>query len=258
MFAWLRERQRRKVMRQPMSAPMRHILASRFSHYIRLTESEKQKLCGLVQLFLAEKRVEGAGEFVVTDEVRILIAAHASLAVLNLPFDYLREFETVLVYPTDVLRPVPLFGDRTTHGELSHGETPLAGEAVHGGPILLSWDAVQGGAVHPDDGLNVIFHELAHKLDMVTGEADGSPPLGDRVDPSHWATVCGREYRHLRRRIDRGLDNFLDDYAAEHPAEFFAVVTETFFERAAELRRRRPALYRLFADFYAQDPAERP
>jgi len=187
----------------------------------------------------------------------VLIAAHAGLMVLNLAFDYLREVETVLVYPGDLLRPEPLFGDRHTHGELTHEELPLFGEAIHGGPILLSWNAVAGSAVHPDDGLNVIFHELAHKLDMLTGESDGMPPLGSRGQAAQWREVCGREFRHLRRRVQRGQGSYFDDYAAEHPAEFFAVVSEYFFEEPVTMCRRRPKLYRLFADFYRQDPAAR-
>ena len=242
-------------MELPFPEAWERILTDRFAPWGEMTAAEQTKVRGLIQVFLDEKCVEGAGGFEITEEVRVVIAAHAVRPVIGLDMDWLQEVETVLVYPYDIRRPEPLFGDRYQHGEPAQRETPLAGEAVHGGPILLSWDAVTGGAVHPDRGLNVILHETAHKIDMLSGEADGAPPLPRSVDPSEWAEVCGREYRHLARRRRRGLSTFFDDYAAEHPAEFFAVVTEHFFEQAAEMKRRRPALYRLFQRFYNQDPA---
>jgi Mlc titration factor MtfA (ptsG expression regulator) len=111
--------------------------------------------------------------------------------------------------------------------------------------------------VHPDDGLNVVFHEFAHKLDMLTGEADGVPPLHQKSDYEKWTEVCGREYRHVVRRFSKGQDSFFDDLASEHPAEFFAVATEYFFEKAKEMKRKRPRLYDVLKDFYRQDPAAR-
>jgi Mlc titration factor MtfA (ptsG expression regulator) len=144
MLAWFRRRRRRKIMKQPFPETWRHILEDRFPHYPYLNGDEKCRLHQMIQVFIAEKRFEGAGGFALTDEVRVLVAAHACLLILGLSFEYYREVETILVYPSDMVRPTPLFGDRYTHGKLFEKEAPLAGEAIHGGPVLIAWDAVEG------------------------------------------------------------------------------------------------------------------
>ena len=255
MFAWFRERRRRRIQRQPFPEAWRTHIAETFPSYSGWDASRRQRLEGLIQVFLAEKHIEGAAGFEMTDAVRVTVATNACRMILNLSMDYFREVETVLVYPGELRRPNPLFGDRHLHGELEEVEVPLSGEAIHGGPVLLSWDAISGGALHPGDGLNVILHELAHKIDMLTGDANGLPPLRRAADDKVWAEICGREYRHLRRRLNRGLDTYFEDYAAEHPAEFFAVACEYFFERPKEMKRKRPALYGVFSGFFEQDPA---
>lgn len=257
MLLWFRERRRRKIMQRPFADSRRRMLEASVPWYSKLSGAEKSRLEGLIQVFLSEIRIEGALGFEVTDAVRVRIAADACRLVLNLSFEILGEMETILVYPSEMRRPKSLFGVPTADGELNDVETPLVGEAVHGGPVLLSWDAVTGGAVHPENGLNVIIHEVAHKIDMGTGDANGVPPLKHRAAYQTWSEICGREYWHLVRRTNRGLESFFDDYAAEHPAEFFAVVCEYFFERSTEMKRKRPALYGLFADFFKQDPAAR-
>jgi Mlc titration factor MtfA (ptsG expression regulator) len=257
MFSWLRSRRRRKILEQPFPSSWRDILLERFGAYHSLGDEERQRLEQMVQVFLAEKRFEGLGGLEITDEVRVLIAAQACMLILGLSHDLYRKVESILVYPSTVVRPESLFGERRPDGELASSEMPLLGEAHLGGPVILAWDAVAHGAVHPDDGLNVVYHEFAHKLDMLDGEADGVPPLGSKAQYRTWAEVCRREYNFLIRRTDRGLESFLDDYGATHPAEFFAVATELFFEKAEEMKRRRPKLYEVLQGFYNQDPAAR-
>jgi Mlc titration factor MtfA (ptsG expression regulator) len=257
MLSWLRSRRRRKILEQPFPEDWRVILESRFVQYLELDDDERQRLEQMVQVFVAEKRFEGLGGLELTDEVRVLIAAQACMLILGLSHDLYRKVDSILVYPSTVVRPEPLFGDRRAHGELEPDEMPLLGEAHLGGPVILVWDAVTHGAVHPDDGLNVVYHEFAHKLDMLDGAADGVPPLSSRAQYKTWAEVCQREYNFLVRRTDRGLESFLDDYGATHPAEFFAVATEFFFEKSQEMKRRRPALYDVLKGFYNQDPAAR-
>jgi Mlc titration factor MtfA (ptsG expression regulator) len=257
MLSWLRHRRRRRILEHPFPEAWRRIAGDYFPHYRYLNDGEKRRLERMVQVFIEEKRFEGLGGQVLDDEVRVLVAAQACLLILELSHDFYRKVESILVYPSTVLRPEPLFGDRHTHGELAPEEYPLLGEAHPGGPVILAWDAVKHGAVHPDDGLNVVFHEFAHKLDMLDGEADGVPPLKSKAEYKIWHEVCEREYNHLARRTNRGLESFLDDYGATHPAEFFAVATEYFFEKSGEMKRRRPKLYGVLSGFFRQDPAVR-
>jgi len=126
----------------------------------------------------------------------------------------------------------------------------LAGEAMPGGPVVISWDAAAY-----DPHINVVIHEFAHKLDMINGVADGMPPLHPEMDRGAWTRAFEEAYQGFCDAVERGRDTWLDPYAAEHPAEFFAVVSEAFFEDPAETRRRYPEVYEQLKLFYRQDPA---
>jgi Mlc titration factor MtfA (ptsG expression regulator) len=164
--------------------------------------------------------------------------------------------ETILVYPSAVLPRRP---DRSLAAapqivpELSY----LIGEAHRRGPVILSWDAVRRGGIHPELGHNVVYHEFAHKLDMLDGSVDGVPPLATREQHERWVRVCKREYDALRAAFDRGIETLLDPYGLRDDAEFFAVATEAFFDDPLALRRGHADLYAVLAEFYRQDPARR-
>jgi Mlc titration factor MtfA (ptsG expression regulator) len=135
------------------------------------------------------------------------------------------------------------------------GVVPLLGEAHDlRGPILLVWDRARSAARHPGRGSNVVFHEFAHKIDMLDGLVDGTPPLPDRAAVRRWVEVCTEPYEALRAGDDRYP---LDPYGATDPAEFFAVATEAFFDAPVALAAEEPALYAALRDYFAQDPAER-
>ena len=137
----------------------------------------------------------------------------------------------------------------------SVGPQYLAGQSGHGrGPVLLDWRTVERQIADPDRGVNVVHHEFAHKLDQLTGAADGMPPLPDSEARAAWRQTLGTNYRRLQRR---GSDGLVRAYGAKNPAEYFAVTSELFFGRPVELRRRLPRVYDRLADFYAQDPAAR-
>jgi hypothetical protein len=135
-------------------------------------------------------------------------------------------------------------------GVVHEWDDDLAGEAMPGGPVVISWDA----AAH-DPYINVVIHEFAHKLDMVNGAADGLPPLHAGMDARLWAAAFKEAYDGFCDALERGQDTWLDPYAAEHPSEFFAVISEAFFEHPAQTRRRYPAVYEQLKLFYRQDPA---
>ena len=142
-------------------------------------------------------------------------------------------------------------------GVVHHYDEVLAGEAMEGGPLMLSWADVQGGDDR-DTGTsayNVVIHEFAHVLDMRDGEPDGVPLLPSAQARQAWLAVLRPEYDRFCERVVCGYDTVLDAYAAEAPEEFFAVASEAFFVTPRELQEEQPALYRLLASYYRQDPA---
>jgi len=147
----------------------------------------------------------------------------------------------------------PMFARPTIVNEV----VPLLGEAHGRGPVILTWDAVRRGGVHPELGHNVVYHEFAHKLDMLDESVDGTPPLETREQYRAWVEVCTREYEELRERSERGERTLLDPYGGTDVGEFFAVATECFFDRAIELSETHPELYGVLSEFYRQDTALR-
>jgi MtfA peptidase len=121
--------------------------------------------------------------------------------------------------------------------------------------VILSWEDVRRGAANFYDGQNVVFHEFAHQIDSTSGRGDSSPVLQRRSDFVAWARVLGNEYKQLRKDVEENLPTFLDEYGASSPSEFFAVITEYFFEIPRELDEKRPNLYNALKQFYQQDPA---
>jgi len=208
-----------------------------------------QKLKDLVLLFLAEKQFSGARGLSVSEEMRVAIAAQACLPVLELGLDWYSGWTGVVLYPGDFrVRRSELDED----GVLHEWDDELAGEAMPGGPVVLSWDA----AAH-DQAINVVIHEFAHKLDMLSGEPNGVPPLHPDMDRKRWLSSLNTAYQGFCDAVERGRDTWLDPYAAEHRSEFFAVFTEGFFTDPAEARRRYPDFYDQLVLFYKQDPAAR-
>jgi hypothetical protein len=141
--------------------------------------------------------------------------------------------------------------------ELADQPMPILGQAFTRGPVILVWDAVRRGGIDPKDGRNVVYHEFAHKLDMLDGAADGVPPIADREVYARWIEVFTREYQALQEATGRGERTFLGPYALENGAEFFAVATEHFFEQPLKMQRDHTAMYEVLAGFYRQDPAAR-
>jgi MtfA peptidase len=209
----------------------------------------REKLKSLVLLFLAEKEFSGAHGLEVSDAMRVSIAAQACLPILELGLDWYSGWSGIVVYPGDfrVQR-----SEIDEHGVVHEWDDELAGEAMPGGPVVLSWDAAAN-----DPAMNVVIHEFAHKLDMLSGETNGRPPLHAGMDRRAWAAVFEEAYEGFCDALERNQDTWLDPYAAEHPGEFFAVISEAFFCDAAETRRRYPGVYDQLVKFYRQDPAAR-
>jgi len=251
-WSWRRSRGRKAPL--PFSAAWIAILKRNVPYSRSLSSAERAELQRLTQDFIAQKNFEGAGRLEMTDEIRVTIAAQACLLLLGRETRLYPELQSVIVYPEAYVAP-----DLTEwpEGTVSEGLEERAGESWSQGAVVLSWDEVLESGRDPGDGYNVVLHEFAHQLDEETGDANGIPVLPEDSMIAEWARVFTRQYEALVRRVERGRRAFLDEYAAESPAEFFAVVTEYFFEVPGGLRARHPDLYRLLQAYYGQDPAAR-
>ena len=218
-----------------------------------LDRDERDDLEAKADWLLRHKRWEAASGFALTDEMNVTIAAQAALLILGLTIDEYREVSAIVVHPSETRSHGTYAGP--ARGTVIDGDFPVLGEA-HGnrGPVLIAWDEAHASARHPGRGHNVVFHEFAHKLDMLDHMVDGTPPLARRGDIDRWVAVCTEAYESLREGIDRPP---LRSYGATNPAEFFAVATEAFFDVPLALHEHEPDLYEVLRDFYRQDPALR-
>lgn len=184
--------------------------------------------------------------------MKVTIAVHASLLILELDHRYYKNVSAIIVHPSTVV----LTDQRASpvRGAVTDTPMPILGEARPYGPVSIVWDAARSEARHPERGHNVIYHEFAHKLDMLDGTTDGMPPLASPEEAQRWIEVCATEYELLA--AGRG-GHLLRAYGAVNPGEFFAVATEVFFDKPAEMRRDKPDLYDVLRSFYRQDPASR-
>jgi Mlc titration factor MtfA (ptsG expression regulator) len=216
-----------------------------------LDEEERDSLRAATAQLLATKKWEAASGFQLTDEMCTVIAAQGALMSLGLGVDVFHEVGAIVVHPTTMTsvgsRPGPVGGLLTDEPIYLHGE------AHHFGPVLLAWDAVRRDTRRFGHGYNVVIHELTHKLDMLDGLVDGTPPLPDE-QRARWIEVCSAEYKALRDGAD---DPLLRDYAATDTGEFFAVAAEVFFDRPTAMEGAKPQLYAVLRDYFRTDPAAR-
>lgn len=228
----------------------RAMLEEGFEHWRLLTPEELSRMERLVASFVAETRWEAANGFELTEEIKVMIAAQASMLLLGLDLDGYPQLTSVIVHPSTVR----LRGEHSAGGSVrATGTQALLGQAHYRGPVLLSWNAARRGARFPDAGQNVVYHEFAHQLDMLDGVTDGTPPLDDDDARRRWVEVCTAAYDTVRAQGSP----VLRPYAGTNPAEFFAVATEVFFNRPIDVREHEPDLYSELRGFYHQDPAAR-
>lgn len=219
-----------------------------------LSSEEKSRLRALAEAFLAEKEFATAGGLELTDAMCASIAAQGCLPILNLGLEWYAGWVGIVVYPDEFVIPRSIEDE---FGVVHEYDDIASGEAWEGGPLLISWrDAQMAGS-----GYNVAIHEFAHKLDMHNGAADGIPPLPTGVSRAIWEETLFAAYDDFCALVDEseecGEDTLLDPYAAENPGEFFAVMSEAFFETPAILHEEYPAFYAQLARFYRQDPLTR-
>jgi MtfA peptidase len=253
-FGFSKQRRRQQLKAKPFPAGWRLILIRNVPIFGRLPPPDQIDLLGHIQIFLAEKHFEGCGGLELTDEIRLTIAAQACLLLLHRKTDYYPQLASILVYPSSY----------TAHEKRHLGaniweegdEHRLGHTGRRLGSLVLAWDDARRGAANPSDGRNLVLHEFAHQLDFEDYATDGAPALATKAEYQSWARVMSREFAALRSAAETGLPTVLDIYGAENPAEFFAVVTEAFFERPRALRAKHPELYAEFARFFRQDPIQ--
>ena len=249
---WFARLRRKRLAARPFPVAWRRFLVEHVPLFARLPDELRRQAEQRIQVFVAEKDFIGCDGLEVTEAMRITVAAQACLLALNrqgAPYPNLRQ---ILLYPgafiVERLRPEP-------SGVLQEQRQVLTGESWSRGQVVLSWADVEQGAAIPDDGLNVVIHEFAHQLDQEKGYANGAPFLPRRARYERWSRVLGGEFARLRWETASGLPTLFNGYGATDPAEFFAVVSEVFFEQPQRMAAEHPALYAELRELYRVDPA---
>ena len=247
---------RARITDQPFPDDWLRVIHRTAPFYRHLPDDHQCALREHVQVFVAEKQFRGIGDLEMADEIKVTIATPACLLLAGIPhFDVYPRLREIIVRPRhfgNVIEAVGPDGRRYRIPQMR------SGEAWRRGPVVLAWDSVEHSVARPCDGYNVVFHEFAHVLDMQADISEGAPPLDTKPQRVAWARVFNAEYEAFVEADRRGERTFLDPYGASNRAEFFAVVTEHFFEQPRQLAKRHAALYDQLRLFYRQDPAAWP
>ena len=250
--SWRAARETRAIKRRAIPDALWHGTLARYPFLARRSAEELVELRRLSSLFLDSKEFHGTHGFVVTEEVAVAIAAQACLPVLRLGLASYGRFVGIVVHPDQAVARREVMDE---DGLVHNYEEVLSGEAMEGGPVMLSWRDVHDAGQLSEWGYNVVIHEFAHVLDMGDGVADGVPLLPTAATREQWLEVLMAEYDRFSERVVCGYETVLDPYGAEGPEEFFAVASEAFFVTPREMKEEQPALYRLLSSYYLQDPA---
>lgn len=249
---WQAHREARVLARRAIPDALWQLTLARLPFLADRPAEDLVELRRLASLFLDEKEFTGAGGLVVDDAMAVCIAAQAVLPVLRFGLAPYRGFVGIVVHPDEVVAQREVMDD---DGIVHAYDEVLAGEAMAGGPVMLSWTDVADSGESADWGYNVVIHEFAHVLDMGDGVPDGVPPLPGATEREAWIAVMAPAFEQFCRAVDAGHETLLDPYGATGVDEFFAVTSETFFVSPKPLRAEHPDLYGLLARYFQQDPA---
>jgi MtfA peptidase len=243
----------RRAIAQPFPAYFSKILRKNIPVYSRMPTDLQLQLKRLIKQFLHEKKFLGCDGFEITDEVRVTIAAKASMLLLNRPTRVYSDLKMILVYPSAFIAPRIATG---SGGLVTHSNQTLSGESWSDGRVILAWDHVQRNHGNSPDGHDVVLHEFAHQLDSESGSTNGAPLLRNKARYQRWSETMSREFAMLQQAAETQTPSVMDYYGATSPAEFFAVATETFFEKTAPMARFHPGLFEQFRAYYQVDPRD--
>lgn len=245
-------RDRRVLARRPIPDPLWQLTVARLPFLAARSRADLARLRELATLFLADKEFAGAHDLEVDDGMAASIAAQACLPVLELGLAWYDGFRGIVVHADTVVARREVTDD---DGVVHAYDEELSGEAMEGGPIMLSWRDVDDAGESAQWAYNVVIHEFAHVIDLRDGRADGIPPLPSREARDEWLAILEREFEAFCADADDGVDTLLDPYGAQSIDEFFAVASEAFFVAPRDFAVEHPALYDLLRGFYRQDPA---
>ncbi|GGI68128.1 zinc-dependent peptidase [Shewanella gelidii] len=242
---------RRKVVSSPFPTRWRHILKKRFPYFLSMPADLQLQLKKHIQVFIHEKEFVGCEGIQINDEVKVTIAAQACLLLLNRQTGFYPQLKQILVYPSAFITE----NEQTdASGVVWYNRRVLSGESWENGKVILSWHDTLVGAAAPFDGNNVVIHEFAHQLDQESGSANGAPILATSKDYQQWSKVLSQEFEALKHCVATNTPSLFDNYGATNPAEFFAVVSEVFFEQSQSMAAQYPELYKQLSQFYRLDP----
>ena len=249
---WQAHRETQVLLRRAIPEPLWQLTLARLPFLAARPASDLAELRRLASLFLDEKEFSGAGGLAVDDAMAVCIAAQAVLPVLRFGLTPYRSFVGIVLHPDEVVARREVTDD---DGIVHTYDEALSGEAMSGGPVMLSWVDVSESGESADWGYNVVIHEFAHVIDMGDGEADGVPPLPSPTEREAWIAVIDPAFERFCAEVDGGRETLLDPYGATSVEEFFAVSVETFFTNPKEMRARHPDWYGMLARYFQQDPA---
>lgn len=256
MFNWFRKRRRRKYLAIPWEESWSQSLRKYFRQY-RILEHQVEngqlspellkKLHDATKIIVNEKSWSGIDGLLVNDEIKVTIAAQASLMLLGVNDYYFDNVSTIIVSPQSLQQEI-------FDGLVVHQDQHVAGLAYREGYVVLSWHDVVMGGRSSGDGHNLVIHEFAHCLDNIDGDMSGDLIFSDQQMAQRWEAVLDREYETLRDSVRTGRHTVLDGYGATNKAEFFAVAAETFFERPERLKQSHRELFQLLVNYFRINP----
>ena len=242
-----------RIEKQAFPEPWQQTLIARLPFVAKIPLAEQKQLQLLIKVFLADKTFYGCAGLEIDDDIRVTVAAQACLLILNqnrIPYP---DLDSILIYPSTFVATREVANEL---GLVSTNHIAMLGESWSQGKVVLAWDNVKKGVMNLQDGHNVVLHEFAHQLDHESGSTNGVPALSTRGAYRSWAHTFSEEFEELQKDAVRGRHSLMDHYGATNPAEFFAVATETFFERPKEMAAYHQELYQQLKNYYKLDPGQ--
>jgi hypothetical protein len=250
---WIPRFRLRRATAAPFPEEWVQFLERNVGIYRNLPMPLRLQLRLLIKQFLHQKHFSGAGGLEVRDEMRVTIAAQACMLQLNRHGGLYPRLKYIILYPSAF---VVTRSEVDGAGVVSHGRKGMLGESWQSGKVILAWDNVLHGACNFVDGKNVVLHEFAHQLDSETGSADGAPLLAGKSSYRSWAGALSGEFEELQKDAHFRRRSLMDHYGATNPAEFYAVATETFFEKPRRMAKHHRELFDVLKSYYRIDPRE--